>query len=243
MSLANWLNTPLGRRCLANEQRIVRRALDRVFGEQLLQIGTWGSHDTFLKYARTQRAAVLDFDPDSTEADIVCQSGQLAIASDSIDAVLLPHTLERSDSAHALLRESERILRADGRLIVLGFTAGGPWGLRQLIAREGYPPGGRRSIREGRLRDWLELLSFDVEPAVAYCHTLPLERIRRLGALPREAWAERWLPFLAAGYLLVAEKRTARLTPIRTPWRRPRLRAVGGLVEPTTRASRSRHCE
>ena len=67
----------------------MRRALDRVFGEQLLQIGTWGSHDTFLKYARTQRAAVLDFDEDSTESDLVCQSGQLPIASDSIDAVLL----------------------------------------------------------------------------------------------------------------------------------------------------------
>ena len=33
-----WLSTPLGRRCLANEQRLMRRALERVFGEQLLQI-------------------------------------------------------------------------------------------------------------------------------------------------------------------------------------------------------------
>jgi SAM-dependent methyltransferase len=239
MSLANWLNTPLGRRCLANEQRIVRHALDRVFGEQLLQIGTWGGRDTFLRFARTQRKALLDWEPGST-ADIVSRSGQLAIASDSVDAVLLPHTLERSESAHALLRESERILRADGHLIVLGFTAGGPWGLRQLLARGGYPPGGRRMIREGRLRDWLELLSFEVDPAVAYCHTLPFERIARLGTFPRERWAQRWLPFLGGGYLLLAEKRTLRLTPIRPAWRRARLRAVGGLVEPTTRASRTR---
>lgn len=239
MSLANWLNTPLGRRCLANEQRIVRQALDRVFGEQLLQIGAWGARDTFLRYARTQRSVLLDSSLDAPGADIVSQTSQLSIASDSVDAVLLPHTLERSESAHALLRESERIVRADGHLIVLGFAAGGPWGLRQLIARQGYPPGGRRMIREGRLRDWLELLSFDVDPAVAYCHTLPFEGVRRFGTFPRERWAQRWMPFLAGGYLLVAQKRTLRLTPIKPAWRRTRLRAVAGLVEPTTRASRS----
>lgn len=243
MSLSNWLNTPLGRRCLANEQRVVRQALDRVFGEQLLQIGAWGSHDTFLSYARTQRSALVDWNTQACEPDIVSQPGQLAVASDSVDAVLLPHTLERSESAHALLRESERVLRADGHLIVLGFAASGPWGLRQLLARHGYPPGGRRMIREGRIRDWLELLSFDVDPAVSYCHTFPLERISRLGTFPRERWARRWMPFLAGGYLLMAQKRTLRLTPIKPAWRRTRLRAVGGLVEPTTRASRSRHGE
>ena len=57
MQLSAWLNTPLGRRCLANEQRVVRQALDRVFGEQLVQIGGWGSPDTFLRSARTQRSS------------------------------------------------------------------------------------------------------------------------------------------------------------------------------------------
>jgi SAM-dependent methyltransferase len=245
MSLANWLNTPLGRRCLANEQRVVRQALDRVFGEQLLQIGAWGARDTFLRHARTQRAALVDWNRsdwprESTDADFVCQPGQLAVASDTVDAVFLPHTLERAPSAHALLRESSRVLRADGHLVVLGFAPGGLWGLRQLLSRDGYPPGGRRMIREGRVKDWLELLSFDVASAQGYCHALPFERVRRFATFPRESWASRWMPFTAAGYLLVAQKRTLRLTPIRPAWRRARLRAVGGLVEPTTRASRTR---
>ncbi len=40
--MTDWLATPLGRRCLANEQRLIRGALERVFGEQFLQIGAWG---------------------------------------------------------------------------------------------------------------------------------------------------------------------------------------------------------
>jgi SAM-dependent methyltransferase len=238
MQPSDWLATPLGRRCLSNEQRLLRRTLDRVFGEQLLQVGTWGNRDQFVRYARTQRAAVLDDRSSEGLADIVSDLDRLAIASDSIDAILLPHTLERTDSPHAVLREAARVLRPDGCLLALGFAPTGFWGLRHLLARGGYPPGSRHLIRERRLHDWLELLSFDVDPAQAYCHTLPLEQFRRVGHVPRERWASRWLPILAGGYLIVARKRTVHLTPIRPAFRRPRLRAVSGLVEPTTRVSR-----
>jgi len=240
MNLVTWLNTPVGRRCIANEQALVREAMDRVFGEQMLQIGVWGERESFLPFSRTQRATLVTTDADSARGDLVSASDHLAIASDSVDAVFLPHTLERARSAHALLRETERVLRADGHLIVLGFSPGGLWGLRQLLERDGYPPGGARMIREGRLQDWLELLSFDVAEKQGYCHTLPFERVQRFATFPSEAWASRWIPPLAAGYLLVAQKRVVRLTPIRPSWRRPRLRAVGGLVEPTTRVSRTR---
>jgi SAM-dependent methyltransferase len=240
MTISDWFATPVGRRCLANEQRLIRQALDCVFGEQMLQIGSWGGADTFLKYARTQRKGLLTFEPRDPDTDVISAADHLAVASDSVDAVFLPHTLERTPSPHALLREVDRILRGDGHLIVLSFVPGGAWGLRHLLARGGYPSGNRRMIRERRLRDWLELLSFDVAAPIAYCHTLPFEQFRQLGTFPRERWAQVWLPMLAGGYLLSAQKRTRALTPIRPAWTRPRLRAVGGLVEPTTRVSRTR---
>jgi SAM-dependent methyltransferase len=240
MDFTNWLESPLGQRCLQDEQQLVRDALDRVFGEQFVQVGLWGARDTFLPFARTQRAAIVAESLHVQGADLVTDAGQLAIASDSVDVVFLPHTLERSESAHALLRESERVLRGDGHLIVLGFSPGGLWGLRHLFASRGYPPGSVRMIREGRLKDWVELLSFDVAAAQGYCHTLPFERIPRLAGFPREEWARKWLPMTAAGYLLVAQKRVVRLTPIRPSWKRARLQAVRGLVEPTARASRTR---
>jgi SAM-dependent methyltransferase len=233
--MTEWLATPLGRRCLTNEQRLMRHALERVFGEQLLQIGCWGARNAFLRYARTQRRALVDWQP-GTPADAICDPEQLAVASDSIDAVLLPHTLERSASPHALLREVDRILRPDGHLIVLSFAQGGLWGTRHLLSRRGYPAGRERAIREGRLRDWLELLSFEVGPATRYCHTLPIDGVKQLRMLPREEIAQRWLPLVAGGYLVRAQKRVRPLTPVRV-FRPARLRVVGGtLAEPTTRA-------
>ena len=255
-----WLETPLGRRCLSNEQRLVRRTLDRVFGEQMVQVGVWGEPDQFLRYARTQRVAlatgvgevsdtkaseeVSDTKVSDTGAAaaiprLITEPDRLAIATDSIDAILLPHTLERTESPHATLREAARVLRPDGCLIALGFRPTGLWGLRHLLARDGYPAGSRHLIRVGRLHDWLELLSFDVDSALSYCHTLPFESVRRFGHWPQERFAKRWLPMLAGGYLTIARKRAATLTPIRPAWQRPKLRAVGGLVEPTTRVSRA----
>jgi len=235
-AVMEWLATPLGRRCLANEQRLMRQALERVFGEQCLQIGVWGARNSFLRFARTQRRAVLDWRP-GVAADIQSSPEQLAVASDSIDCVLLPHTLERTPSPHALLREVDRVLRPDGHLVVLSFAPGGFWGLRHLLSGAGYPAGRERMIREGRLRDWLELLSFEVPAATRYCHTLPIERFNQLRLLPREEWAQRWLPMFSGGYLLKAQRRVQPLTPVRTFRRQPRLRVVGGYVAPTTRAS------
>jgi SAM-dependent methyltransferase len=237
--VGGWFDTPLGRRCLAAEQRVVRRTLDTVFGEQLLQIGVWGPHDAFLRYARTQRRALIDWRSD-VGADLVTELDRLAIASDSVDAVLLPHTLELTDSPHGLLREVDRILRADGHLVTLSFKPIGLWGLRHALSPHDYPPGKRRMIREHRLRDWLELLSYDIGPRRRYCHSLPITSLSRFGRLTEDSWLARWLPILSAGYLLRARKCVYPLTPIRPAWKQPRLRAVGGLVEPSARTSQSR---
>lgn len=231
-----WFRTVLGKRCLATEQRIVKLAMERMFGEQMLQIGIWGGADTFLPDARTQRAAVLEW-RGAVAADFVSNTDKLAVASDSVDVVLLPHTLELIPSPHALLREVDRVLLPNGYLVILSFTPNGVWGLRHLLSRYGYPPGHQRLIREGRLRDWLELLSFEIELSQRYCYTLTLDMPRRLWRLPEDG--RRVLGFLGLndGYLFCAQKRVNPLTPIRRPWWQRHLKMAGGVAEPTVGVS------
>ena len=238
-SAATWFETAIGQRFLHDEQQAVALTLDTVFGEHLVQIGAWGAPSLFLAQARTQHKSLLDWRLDE-DADLVCEAGRLAIASDSVDAVLLPHTLELAPSAHAILREANRILRADGHLIVLSFAPNGPWGVRHLLTPSGYPRGKKRMIRERRLKDWLELLSFAIGPVHRFCHALPIGRFAQFGRVPEEGWAKTWLPFIYGGYCMAAQKRVQPLTPLRQPWRSRRLRVVGGLAEPTTRHSQSR---
>lgn len=181
-----WLSTLTGRNLLREEVRQVRRALDSIFGDQFVQIGAWGDAGLFRRLARTRRAHVIAAEP-MAGADAISAPDAMAVASDSIDAVLLPHTLELADDPHAVLREVDRILRPDGNLVVLGFNPWGWWGARHALSRQGFPPGAQRMISDGRVCDWLRLLDFRVNHAAFYYFVPPLIRgaVPRHGRMPR----------------------------------------------------------
>jgi SAM-dependent methyltransferase len=232
---AFWLNGLLGQRVYALERKLLAEALSQVFGWQLLQIGTWGDDLSLLNAARTQRKAAVSQEPIVEVAGVMSIRSRLdalAIASDSVDAVLLPHTLESVADPHELLREVERILPGDGQLIILGFRPFSAWGLRNLLAHEGFPPATERLIAEHRIRDWLKLLGFEVVDARRYLFTWPWGATApRAQRFLENAGSKLW-PLFAGAYMLRARKRVYTLTPVRPRWR-ARPQVVGGLVEPT----------
>lgn len=141
--LQSWLATPLGRSLIEHERRVVEEAFDGIFGEECLQLGLWGDTQSFLSFSRTQRTMLLAPGVNGLTDAARCVAAELhrlPIASDSVDLVFLPHTLEYSTRPHAILREVHRILRSDGHLIALGFKQGGLWGVRRLIPGAGLPP-------------------------------------------------------------------------------------------------------
>lgn len=161
-SARQWLLSPLGEALLAQESRQVEEALDGIFGEQCLQLGLWGEAKTFLRHARSQRSALIDAAATDGGPSAIGELHRLPVAADSIDCVILPHTLDFSDRPHAILREVHRVLRSDGHLVVLGFKTGGLWGLRRLIPGAALPPGAVHLLAERRLRDWLQLLDLRI---------------------------------------------------------------------------------
>ncbi len=238
----DWLQTPLGAALLRREVRVIEEALDGVFGEQCLQLGLWGDNRTFMRFTRTQCCSVIA-ESRTTEASASkpCAVGdmhRLPLESDSVDAILLPHTLDYSDRPHAILREVDRVLRRDGRLIVLGFKPIGLWGLRRLIPGAGIPPGADHLISERRLKDWLQLLDMRIEGTSRYFFRWPLPGNKARGSSKWERLGQAWWPELAACYMLSAQKRVSTLTPVKSLWRlKPKV--VAGLAEPSTRASQA----
>ncbi|MFM8346067.1 MAG: class I SAM-dependent methyltransferase, partial [Betaproteobacteria bacterium] len=59
----------------------------------------------------------------------------LPFESNSLDLVVMPHTLEASTDAHQTLREAERVLRPEGRLLITGFNPAGLWGMAARARR------------------------------------------------------------------------------------------------------------
>jgi SAM-dependent methyltransferase len=230
----DWLATPLGRTVLEFERRVLADALADVLGFEMLQIGHWGEAAQLSEAARTQHHWWIA--PDARgQGAIRAHYDALPVASNSIEAVLLPHTLEIAPNPHELLREVERVLHGEGHLVICGFNPLGPWGLRHVLGQHRFPPPVDRLLAEGRIRDWLRLLGFEVVVAQRYLFVPPWAR-RTPG--DGGSWLERRgpevLPPLAGAYLVKARKRVRTMTPIRPVWHRAPA-VVGGLVEPTSR--------
>jgi len=235
-ALRAWWAAPLGAGLLRAESDLLGEALEDVFGWELLQVGAWGGARELLRGSRTRRQTVVAPLELGQGADVIGRPSQLPVNSDSMDAVLLPHTLEFAADPYAIVREVDRVLTGEGQLLVLGFRPWSTWGLRAKFSRSGFPPGMRRVLSERRVRDWLVLLGYEVVAARHYLFRSPW----RGGLSPNEGsgrYLRRGLnPLPASGYLLKARKRVYTLTPVRPRFREKQPAVLGGLVKPTTRS-------
>jgi len=235
---ADWFDGPLGARVLREEAVLAPLALDDVFGFELLQVGAWGPARHLLDGARTQHTTLVA--PEVSSGVTLCAPlDSLPFRSDSIDAIFLPHTLELVEDPYAVLREAERVLCAEGCLMICGFNPFSGWGLRRAfsryVGRPAFPPQTSRLLSERRLRDWVALLGFDVDSVYGYLGLLPTkgrtprgsDPPRAIDAQPRAAW-------MAGAYLLKARKRVQTMTLVR-PRRRARQRVLVGAAEPTSK--------
>jgi SAM-dependent methyltransferase len=148
-----------------------------------------------------------------------CDFDALPFDAASLDLVVLPHTLELARDPHLTLREVERVLVPEGRALIVGFNPASLWGARQRLGRlrqslpfapkgELFLPRAGEFIGYRRLRDWLRLLSFEVEAGRFGCYIPPVTSARWVA---RYGWMEQagehWWPVFGALYYIVAVKR------------------------------------
>ena len=220
-TLREWFDTPLGRRLLQQEKRVLDSLLPQLFGYHLVQIGCVGGPD-WLAASRIKhrcRLATPYLPGTGEEASAQCAADSLPIAGDSVDVVVLAHVLEFELQPHQVLREVERILIPEGHMLLVGFNPLSLWGLRRLAEFRRRSPWQGRFRTASRIKDWLALLGFELVSQHSVLFAPPFDNRllqRQWGFL--EASGRRWWPYLGAAYILLAKKRVATLTPIKPRW-------------------------
>ncbi|WP_144137894.1 class I SAM-dependent methyltransferase [Paraburkholderia sp. BCC1884] len=140
-----------------------------------------------------------------------CDLLDLPFEAQSVDLIVMPHTLEFTSDPHRLLREAERVLMPEGQLIILGFNSLSLWGARQSVGKmTGRPfvPAAVDLIAFTRLKDWIKLLGFDLERGRFGCYRPPLGSDQWLSRYEfMEAAGDRWWPIFGATYMIKAIKR------------------------------------
>lgn len=140
-----------------------------------------------------------------------CDLLDLPFEAQSVDLIVMPHTLEFTSDPHRLLREAERVLMPEGQLIILGFNSLSLWGARQSVGKmTGRPfvPAAIDLIAFTRLKDWIKLLGFDLERGRFGCYRPPLGSEQWLSRYSfMESAGDRWWPIFGATYMVKAIKR------------------------------------
>lgn len=237
-----WYASDLGQALLKQEQYHLQQLLETIFGYNLIQLGNpHNNHKGLFTNSRTSYQYL--FEPykatkneslnNKEHPHIVSCFDNLAIQNQSIDALILPHTLEFEAHPHQILREVERILIAEGKAIFLGFNPYSLYGLWHKYweikshvflnkeAKQSPPlPSCGHLISQKRLCDWLQLLGFDIESIGEYFYRPPVNQARLLKQLEFMEQAGQLSKILPAGaYILLATKRVSTLTPIRQRWK------------------------
>jgi len=229
----HWLQSEPGQYVQRFEQTCVDKMVADAFGYHALQVGL-PSLD-FLRANRMPFKAYVGADmPIAPSADwagvVLAQPECLPFDSQSVDLLVLPHGLEASTHPHQVLREVERVLVPEGRVIIAGLNPLSLWGARvireRFYARLGstnhFMPIHSELIGPQRMKDWLTLLGFEVERGGFGLYKPSFESPGWLSSLNwMELAGNRWWPILGSAYILTAVKRVKGMRLLGASWKKP----------------------
>jgi SAM-dependent methyltransferase len=213
-TISEWFATQNGQCVIKREQAIVDNMVADIFGFNAVQLGL-----SDYQLLRGSRIPYHIKAGKGTGIQLCLEAEELPFETGSIDLILLPHTLEFSSHPHQILREVERVLRPEGSVIISGFNPLSLWGLRQVLwQKKGYPWCGH-FISLLRLKDWMALLSFEVEAGRFCCYVPPFAGSTLLNRSNNfEPKNDRWWSVIGGVYVLQAKKRIPGMRLVKPNW-------------------------
>ncbi|CAG8998204.1 MAG: hypothetical protein CENE_00145 [Candidatus Celerinatantimonas neptuna] len=213
ISPLHWQDFSGGEWLKDQEQVLLDHYLPGIFGYHLLKLGHLSCQmDCYRSLIRHH----VNVAPPGAGTGVVAELTALPIQESSVDLCLLHHTLDFASDPHQILREVERVLTADGYIVLSGFNPVSLMGVRGYLGRRRSIPWSCRMFTPMRVKDWLHLLGFDV------LHDERFALTSFTGSKPWADWFERQGRYycrpVSSCYFLVARKRTVQLTPIRPKW-------------------------
>lgn len=220
-----WFRSPLGQALLQEEKLAIDDVVQNQFGYFLLHLGLQDCHSLTEASRISHRFCLHPHLFEGARPGALADFHQLPLPDDTLDMVLLHHSLEFSQYPHQMLREASRVLIPRGLLVILVFNPWSFWGLfgrimriftRKTLWRHQY-------LSQSRLVDWLHLL--EMEPVSVYRGYFrpPFggsSLTRHLQWM--EPWGRKWGRWLrlprGSFYMLVARKDRIPLTLIRPRW-------------------------
>lgn len=214
----NWYRSQLGQSVLYTEKHAMKKWLKACFGYYAIQVG---GPSTFHLISHCPASLHSRFSPDCSPCTwghaVVSDLERLPLAPDSVDLIVLHHTLEYAHHPQHALQAAFDALMPEGRLFIWGFNPHSLWGMYKLAGQ--LPP----ILHHGQWHyistviHWLNQFNMQIETH-KYCFFRPPVR----SAYHLQKWlflesvGQLAFPWGGALYLLIARKRVLHVTPLKT---------------------------
>jgi len=192
--------------------------MERIFGYYLVKLGSLSSQ---INLSACPIKLQYSCAPHANKHNHLCaQSDKLPFQNNSIDAFVVLGELDFAQDPHQIIREIDRAITPDGRVIIAGFN---PFSIAGIIK---YLPINRKNILHqgrfftaGRIKDWLQLLNFEIvqQENLVYSSLFMLSQLNSQS--PIQKFCKRYLPWFSSMYIIEARKREIPLSPIKPVWK------------------------
>lgn len=206
-----WLGSAVGQALLEAERALLAEVLPRMTGYTALQCST-GEPRQLLRACQLRQHVYLSASS-ASKASLQARPCTFPLRKQSLDLVLLHHTLDFDDHPQQIIRNAVRALVPGGALVVVGFNPASLWGLRHWFKTgSAEMPWRARFISANRVGDWASVLGCEPEGLESSFY------------MPAHNWAGGWISWLlrrswsqhAPFYVMVARKRAVMVRPTKS---------------------------
>jgi hypothetical protein len=191
--------------------------VERFFGYHFVRLGNLSSEISISTCSIKHIVNITDKEHENTNVRGV--SRELPLQQNSVDAFLLAAELDFAQDPHQILREVDRAITANGHLIIAGFN---PYSLAGVLKY--FPINKGNLLHQGRfftcarIKDWLQLLGFEIVEQENVMYSSLFAATRFLPGSKLQQFCKRYLPAFSSLYVLVAQKREIPLSTIKPNW-------------------------
>jgi SAM-dependent methyltransferase len=214
----HWQELSQGEIARVELEKALEPIVERIFGYYLVKVGSLSSQISLPTCPiKNQFSCALHVE---NYNHVCAKSAKLPFQNNSVDAFVILGELDFAQDPHQIIREIDRAITADGRVVIAGFN---PFSIAGIIK---YLPINRKNIlHEGRfftasrIKDWLQLLNFEIvhQENLIYSSLFMSKRLNSQSAI--QQLCKRYLPGLSSMYIIEARKREIPLTPIKPVWK------------------------
>lgn len=210
-----WLKTRSAQRMLALQSAWLQHKLDRFHGEHFMFQGL-DPDVNFLSVSPIKHKFRVSLPwQEGIVTDAWMTSSDWPLPDQSLDLVVMQHSLDFTRRPHEMIREAARTIAPSGYLVIIGFNPWSWWGgAQKMMPFSTDMPWVANAVSMKRLQDWLLLLEFTVQSTETLGHLWPITLFpERVSHRVDSVFAE----LLGMGnlYMIIAQKTVLGMTSSR----------------------------